>query len=116
MRVLDPGHKYALQNLESDGETILQFMKDPRLHNGEGCKGTTCQEVLRAVIDRVQTLDQEKHWEGNSQIIYDLRHAIAGFEARAMIRRVEKDNLEIEKIPLDIDGHLLLAKADLSTD
>lgn len=109
MRVIDPGHRYALQNLESEGETTLQFMKDPALHDGDGCAGPSCQEVLRAVIDRVQELDRERPWVGNAQIIYDLRHAIAGFEARALIRRVEKDGLAIEQQPIAADGHLLLA-------
>lgn len=112
MRVLVPGHRYALANLEADGETILQFMQDPALHDGEGFDGPSCQEVLRAVIDRVQELDRERHWEGNASIVYDLRHAIAGFEARAILRRVEKDGLEIERLPLDVDGHLLLAKSE----
>lgn len=111
MRVIDPGHRYALANLESDGETILQFMKDANLHNGDGCQGPSCQEVLRAVIDRVQTLHAERPSEFNAGIIYDLRHAIAGFEGRAIIRRVEKDGLEIERVPVASDGHLLLARA-----
>jgi hypothetical protein len=110
MRVLDPGHRYALDNLETGGKTILQFYKDPALHGGEGCSGPSCQEVLRAIIDRVQELDRERHWEGNATIIYDLRHAIAGFEARALLRRVEKDGLEIERQPLAPDGHLMLAE------
>jgi hypothetical protein len=109
MRVLDPGHRYALANLESVGETILQFMKDPKLHDGDGADGPSCQEVLRAVIDRVQTLNRERPWHGNDQIVYDLRHAIAGFESRAVVRRVEKENLAIELQPVAPDGHLLLA-------
>ena len=47
-------------------------------------------------------------WSGNADIIHDLRHAIAGFEARALIRRVEKEGLAIERLPLAEDGHLLL--------
>lgn len=108
MRVLDPGHRYALDNLLDDGETVLQFMKDPLLHDGDGYPGPSCQEVLRAIIDRVQELDRERPWDGNSQIVYDLRHAIAGFEARALLRRVEKDGLEIERVPVAEDGHLRL--------
>lgn len=110
MRVLDPGHRYALDNLETGGETTLQFFKDPALHDGDGYPGPSCQEVLRAVIDRVQELDRESPWVGNADIIYDLRHAIAGFEGRALIRRVEKDGLQIERIPVAADGHVLLAK------
>lgn len=113
MRVLDPGHRYELDNLESDTTTVLQFMKDPALHDGEGYSGPSCQEVLRAIIDRVQTLDKERQWPGNTTIIYDLRHALAGFEARAILRRVEKDGLEIENVPLAADGHLKLAERGL---
>ena len=109
MRVLDPGHRYALDNLETDGETILQFRKDPALHDGDGYEGPSCQEVLRAVIDRVLELDREKFDIENAIILYDLRHAIAAFEARAIRRRVEKDGLAIERVPVASDGHLLFA-------
>lgn len=112
MRVLVPGHRYALANLVGDGETILQFYQDPELHEGHGVDGPSCQEVLRAIIDRVQELDGELPWAGNAAIIHDLRHALAGFEARALVRRVEKDGLAIELVPVDKDGHLLLAKPD----
>lgn len=112
MRVLDPGHRYALANLESEGETILQFMKDPALHDGEGYPGPSCQEVLRAVIDRVQELNRERPDIENAIIIHDLRHAIAAFEGRALRRRVEKDELAIERIPVADDGHILLASCD----
>lgn len=116
MRVLDPGHRYALAHLESDGETIFEFMKDPKLHDGEGYPGPSCQEVLRMVIDRVQALDSERPWSGNAGIIYDLRHAIAGFEARALIRHVEKEGLEIEKLPVASDGHIRLEGGNDETD
>jgi N-acetylglucosamine kinase-like BadF-type ATPase len=116
MRVLDPGHRYALDNLETEGGTILQFRKDPALHDGDGYEGPSCQEVLRAVIDRVQELNREKPDIENAIIIHDLRHAIAAFEARALRRRVEKDGLEIEKVPVDTDGHLLLAKEERDED
>jgi hypothetical protein len=109
MRVLVPGHRYALANLVGEGETVLQFYQDPALHDGEGADGPSCQEVLRAVIDRVQELDRERHDVENVVIIHDLRHAIAGFEARALRRRVEKDGLAIELQPVATDGHLLLA-------
>lgn len=112
MQVLDPGHRYLLDHLESDGKTVLQFMKDPKLHNGDGADGTSCQELLRVVIDRVQELNREKPWAGNNDIIYDLRHAIAGFEARALIRHVEKEGLAIETLPLAPDGHIVLPKGE----
>lgn len=112
MRVLDPGHRYELDDLESDTKTVLQFMKDPRLHNGSGYNGPSCQEVIRALIDRVQELNRERPWAGNADIIYDLRHALAGFEARAVIRHVEKEGLAIERLPVAADGHLILKAPD----
>jgi hypothetical protein len=112
MRVLDPGHRYALDNLETGGETVIQFFKDAALHDGDGYPGPSCQEYLRAIIDRVQELHRERPHHVNADIIYDLRHAIAGFESRAIVRRVEKEGLEIERIPVAKDGHLLLAAAD----
>ena len=110
MVVLDPGHKYLLDNLESDTKTEIWFMKDPKLHNGDGHYGPTCQEYLRAIIDRVQTLDAERPWAGNFDIIFHARMMIAGFEARALIRHIEKEGLEIELLPLAPDGHILLPK------
>lgn len=108
MKVLDPGHRYELDDLEASTKTILQFMKDPALHDGDGYPGPTCQEVLRAIIDRVETLNAEKPWAGNADIVFHGRMMIAGFEARAIIRHVEKDALEIERLPLAGDGHILL--------
>jgi hypothetical protein len=112
MRIIDPGHRYALANLETGGETIIQFFKDARLHNGDGYAGPSCQEYLRAIIDRVQELNREKPDPENALIIYDLRHAIAGFEARAMRRHVEKEGLEIELLPVARDGHILLPEPE----
>jgi hypothetical protein len=109
MRVIDPGHCYALDNLETGGETVIQFYKDPALHDGEGYPGPSCQEYLRAIIDRVQELDRERPDIENSIVLYDLRHAMAAFEARALRRRVEKEGLAIEAVPVAADGHLLLA-------
>lgn len=112
MKVLDPGHRYELDNLENDGSTILQFMKDPALHGGNGARGPSCQEVLRAVIDRVKTLNTERSDVENDVIIFHGRMMIAGFEARALRRRVEKDGLEIECLPVASDGHIRLEKPE----
>jgi hypothetical protein len=106
MRELVPGHRFALQNLKSRSETILQFYQDPDLHDGEGAAGPSTQEVIRACIKRVQELDREKRWVGNDDIVHHLRCAIAGFEARALIRQVEKDDLEIETLPVLSNGHI----------
>lgn len=111
MRELVTGHRYALRNLKSDGETILQFYQDPDLHDGVGEDGPSTQEVIRACIARVKALDAEKPWAGNAEIIRCLRLAIAGFEARAMYRSAEKDE-QIEVWPVGDDGHISRPSGD----
>lgn len=103
MKVIQPGHRYGLDHLDGKGTQILQFVqRAPRpLH-----EGTTNQEVLRAVIDRVKFLNSEVPWDGNTQIIHHLRMAIALHESRALVRHVEKGDLAIELALLGSDGHL----------
>lgn len=79
MIVVDPGHSYLLDNLKSEGQTVLRFMKDANIHPEGGFDGPSCQEVIRALIDRVQTLDREAPWPGNERIIYHARMMLAGF-------------------------------------
>jgi len=107
MRVLDPGHRYALENLKGDGETVIQFFKDAEIH-GDGYDGPSCQEYHRALIDRVQRLDAEKPFWGNHLIIQKSREIIAIFEMRALYYKVEKGELEIEKLPIGEDGHIII--------
>jgi len=102
MRVLYPGHRYALKDSKSASESILQFRQDG-LH--PLVNGPSCQEVIRALIDRVNVLNEEVPWSGNETILQNLRNALAGFEARALLRKVEK-GMQIERISVADDGHL----------
>lgn len=107
MRVIDPGHTFGLRNLECEGETILRFHKDIRIH-GDGQMGPSTQEVLRAVISRVHKLHEEQpHWV-NDQIVQRGREMIALFEARALLRKVEKGALLIDELPVGRDGHIII--------
>lgn len=107
MKVIDPGHLYQLDHLDGSGHQLLRFCK--RLivpGRTEAWEGTTCQETLRALIDRVQVLDAELPWEGNNVILQRLRLALIGFEARALERHVEKGTLRPEEIATNPeDGH-----------
>ena len=109
MKVIDSGHTYELANLKGDGVSILRFYKDEKIH-GEGQSGPSVQEVMRAVIDRVQHLETEKHWAGNAEIIRRAREIIVLFEMRALFYKVEKGELEIEKLPLGDDGHIIIGE------
>ena len=104
MKEVIPGHIYELDNLKSEGRSELRFFMDPALH-GSGHPGPSTQEVIRACIARVVALDEEKPWAGNAVIIAHLRFALALFEVRALLRKVEKGE-PIEEISAGPDGHV----------
>jgi hypothetical protein len=110
MEVVVPGHYYKLANIKYCGTTSLQFYKDPDINGGSVTAGTNCQEVIRALIDRVKFLNNQKHWQGNEEIINHLRQALALFECRAIVRKVEKGELPIEELPTNLDGHIIISK------
>lgn len=92
MRVVDPGHLYALAKLDnrkSRVPTYLRFVKregDKYPGNVGHYAGTNIQEVLRAVIDRVKYLDNQVPSERNQTVLTHLRLSIAELELRAAER------------------------------
>src|ERR1700721_2807169 len=91
MRVLDPGHQYALKHLDGNLEELLTFVK----REGEGYPGnvgshpgTNIQEVARVLIDRLKYLDTQDHdpCGRNTLAIYNLREVIRLLEDRAAER------------------------------
>lgn len=113
MKVLDSGHRYELNLLDAEGKSELVFVK----REGEGYPfnighygGTTCQEVLRALIDRVKYLDAQISCPENQIILHGLRSALLGFETRASRRHnlnLVITNEEIELLPVcEVCGHI----------
>ena len=94
MKTLDPGHTYWLDMLDTESDTrqgteILRFVKrqGPRYPgNRSRYPGTNCQEVIRALIDRVKHLDSQVADPHNEPIIRHLRQALWLFESRAAQR------------------------------
>ncbi len=94
MRTLDPGHIFALDMLdiqadERQSTEMLVFVKreGPRYPgNVSHFPGTNCQEVIRALIDRVKYLDSQNPDDRNPAILQRLREALWLFEARAAER------------------------------
>lgn len=67
MKVIDPGHQYQLQVIDGDdlfGKlTILRFVKRVGSKfpgNLDSYPGTNCQEPLRAIVDRLNYLNNQK--------------------------------------------------------
>lgn len=108
MKTLDPGHTYWLNvlDIEADqrhGTELLRFVKreGPRYPgNLSHYPGTNCQEVIRALIDRVKYLHSQAPDPHNERIIHHLREALWRFESRAAERygRVLPPLAEFESI------------------
>lgn len=106
MRIVDPGHVYALDSLDGEYQQSVRFVK--RFRGNLNHPGTVNQELLRVLIDRVQFLDAEKPWPLNEQILYHLRMALVLHEARAIIRKTEKCQIFPELLPVSgTDGHYI---------
>lgn len=100
MKVIVPGHRYEAAHLDGNGVQIIQFVD--RGH-GNDTEGTTCQELVRVLIDRVQFLEKELPSEFNDDILYHARMMLIYFEARALVRKVEKGELNPECLVTDED-------------
>lgn len=93
MRIIDPGHHYELDVFDGDAtgyRSMLRFMK--RVGDGYPYNhpptypGTNCQEVIRALIDRVKYLHRQIPHPQNGAILDGLRVALMAFELRAAER------------------------------
>ncbi len=116
MRVIEPGHIYALNHLDGQANQHLTFVNR---EEGTSHEGTQTQEVLRATIDVIECLiDRTNHcdsclrWERNDQVVKALsesqrqmRLALLFHEQRAMERKMEKDGVMPETLPVADDGH-----------
>lgn len=107
MDVIDPGHFYSLKILDRDPmskkEQLLSFVK----REGPGYpgntshhEGTTTQEVLRALIDRAQYVNNQIPHRANDHAIWHFRNVIYDLEKRAAERH---HRLEIFETMFDID-------------
>jgi hypothetical protein len=117
MKVLDPGHTFLLDVLDSkhsdNEELIFVKRRGPSYPgNDNSYAGTTSQEVIRALIARAIYVNNQIPCAETSQAIELLRAAILLFEQRA--KRVKGKTLDlathiaIEDIPTcSVCGHIL---------
>jgi hypothetical protein len=108
MKIIDPGHHYEAEVLDDPlfNNQDIVFVK--RFRGNKNHAGTINQELIRIMIHRMKVLDKEIYWEGNAQIIHHLRMALVLHEARALIRKVEKKELNPEEIKFSKkDGHFI---------
>lgn len=95
MIVLTPGHKYELQLFENKGPyenpLIIQFIEKVPVSEGSTelrtvNDGTTNEEVLRMLIDRMQYLQGKFPCRENAIVITNLEESLMWLEKRTRDR------------------------------
>jgi len=93
MKVLDPGHRYELASLDGEHRQVLQFVKrcDPKNPgrypgNQNAYPGTTMQNVIRALLERMRYVQRQQWCVENVVGIVALRVALWLLEFRAARR------------------------------
>lgn len=133
MKVIEPGHIYALTNLDAppDAERQLLVFVNRDGTGGGTHGGTQSQEVLRACVQYVEDcmnilIDRTNHcdaclpWNRNGEIIKamseaqrQMRLALVYHEQRVFERRMDKEGFKPEKVPVGDDGHWTEVKESL---
>lgn len=99
MKVLTPGHKYELENFEQKDQPgqIIQFIEKERITKEEGSDavvdklvtvndGTTNEEILKMLIDRMQSLYNKFPSEETECSIKHLKSALYAQQSRTYDR------------------------------
>lgn len=93
MKTLSPGHKYELENFEEKDQPgqILQFIeKVPRAEKSTELvtvyNGTTNEEVLKVLIDRLSNLQAKFPCRENAIVITKLEECLMWLEKRTANR------------------------------
>jgi hypothetical protein len=102
MKVIIPGHRYEVENFEDSRQSqIIQFIhKEPNPENNDQLQlasdGTTNEELLKVLIDRMQFLNTAFPCRENAVAITNLEQALMWLEKRTrdrIARSVEGKNL-----------------------
>lgn len=104
MKEVDPGHVYQLRLLDDDypdsyEELVFVKREGPGYPGNVGShRGTTTQEVLRALIARTAYVDDQVRSVHNDFVTAHLRAAIWHLEARAAARHGREFDCLLEGI------------------
>lgn len=88
MNVLTPGHRYELKHHESEGHETIQFI-EKFLADGPEVPGTTNEEVLACLIDRMNYLNTAFPCRENALAITKLEEALMWLNKRTQ-NRIER--------------------------
>ncbi len=96
MKILRPGHQYELDNFEANAlglNQVIQFIeKEPVAEGSPQLKtvrnGTTNEEVLRVLIDRLNSLQAKFPCRENAIVITKLEESLMWLEKRTKDRAI----------------------------
>ena len=84
MRIVDEGYEYGLDSLEGTEQQALRFKKTKEV-GGELITlhdGTSNEEVIKALINRLHFLNEWMYDSFNSEALIHLENALAALHAR----------------------------------
>lgn len=92
MEVLREGHRYQLASLEGKNPQVIQFIeKMPAKVDSAKlvttCDGTTNEEVLEMLIDRLKHLNRKAPCPENIRAILNLKKALVALQSRTKDRQ-----------------------------
>jgi hypothetical protein len=92
MKILAPGHKYELENVGGEGVQQIQFIE--KVKSGDDLKivqnGTTTEEVISILIDRIKFLQVQLPCDENEVVISNLEGALTELQKRTEDRQARK--------------------------
>ncbi len=91
MKVMTEGHKYALTSFEGSEAQVIQFIEKTPLAGGPGLvtvnDGTTNEEVLAVLVDRLQYLQAKFPCRENAIVITKLEESLMWLNKRTADRK-----------------------------
>lgn len=90
MQVIEPGHTYELANVQEGTQTLQFIQKDAKEGSDElevVKDGTTNEEVLAVLVNRMEYLDGRVPSDANKAVIACLQQAITLLEQRTHERQ-----------------------------
>lgn len=84
MKVIDPGHHYELADADGGAAHELLFAAGPA--GSRISVGTTTEEVIRVLIDRLYTLQKALPCEENVRALHGLQDAYEALQGRELAR------------------------------
>lgn len=92
MKVLTPGHRYALSSFEGSGEQTIQFIEKKPIAEGSVelrtvNDGTTNEEVIEVLLDRLESMNAKLPNRYTSMAISHIEHGLMCLERRTAKRK-----------------------------